>query len=295
MANTFGTSTLSKALRDKYRLNQIELALKNRLVAEEVCMVDSSELNTISSPYLSAMTATVQAKAGTYTTGDNLTTTDSTLTVDNEVIAVTHIYDFERVTANFDLMFTAHQEMANKIGMAIDKFVINELTAGGTGTYTTPAGGFTTASNVITIISAIISKCAGYADVDAQGSLYVIVENTDLVGIIPAAANSGFTYADSVLNNGKVAQLLGVDIYVVRSGTFATAATTSASGSKTWTNSGHRVGGVKRVATYASPRGLHFEEKGVTQKTGMEVVGIGYIGFKQWVTRATLTINITLA
>lgn len=293
MANTFGTSTLSKANRDKYRSSQIELALKNTLVAEAVCLVDNSDLKTISSPYLSAMTATVQAVAGTYTTGDNLTTTDSNLSVDNEVIAVTHIYDFERVMSNFDLMFTAHQEMANKIGMAIDKFVINELAQNATGAYTTPAGGFTTSANVITIISAIISKCAGYAD--AMDGLYVIVENTDLVGIIPAAANSGFNYADSVLNNGRVSNILGVDIYVVRSGTFVNATTTSASGSKTWTNSGKRVGGVKRVATYASPRGLHFEEKGVTQKTGMEVVGIGYIGFKQWVTRAGLTILITLA
>ncbi len=293
MANTFGTSTTSKALRDKYRANQIQLALKNQLVAEKVCLVDNSDLNTISSPYLSAMTATVQAKAGTYTTGDNLTTTDEQLTVSDEVIAVTHIYDFETVTSNFDLFFTAQQEMTNKIGMAIDKYVVNNLCEDGTGTYTTPAGGFTTSANVLTIISNIISKCAGYAD--AMEGLYVIVENTDLTGIIPAAASSGFTYADSVLNNGRVASILGVDIYVVRSGTFVDATTTTASGSKTWTNAGHRVGGVKRVSTYASPRGIHFEEKGVTQKTGMEVVGIGYIGFKQWTPTATLTIDITLA
>jgi hypothetical protein len=88
--------------------------------------------------------------------------------------------------------------------------------------------------------------------------------------------------------------MLGVDIYVVRSGTFVDASTTTASGSKTWTNAGHRVGGVKRVSTYASPRGLHFEEKGVTQKTGQEVVGIGYIGFKQWTPTAGLTIDITI-
>ena len=267
--------------------------MKNQLVAEKVCLVDNSDLNTISSPYLSAMTATVQAKAGTYTTGDNLTTTDEQLTVSDEVIAVTHIYDFETVTSNFDLFFTAQQEMTNKIGMAIDKYVVNNLCEDGTGSYTTPAGGFTTSANVLTIIANIISKCAGYAD--AMDGLYVIVENTDLTGIIPAAASSGFTYADSVLNNGKVASILGVDIYVVRSGTFVDATTTTASGSKTWTNAGHRVGGVKRVSTYASPRGIHFEEKGVTQKTGMEVVGIGYIGFKQWTPTASLTIDITLA
>jgi hypothetical protein len=293
MANTFGTSTTSKALRDKYRSSQIALALKNALVAEKVCLVDNSDLNTISSPYLTAITATVQAKAGTYTTGDNLTTTDEQLTVSDEVIAVTHIYDFETVTSNFDLFFTAHQEMTRSMSMAIDKWVINNLCEDGNGAYTTPAGGFTTSANVITIISNIIAKCAGYAD--AMGGLYVIVENTDLAGIIPAIASSGFRYADDALMNGIYGQILGVDIYVVRSGTFVDATTTSASGSKTWTNSGHRVGGVKRVSTYASPRGLRYEEKGVTQKTGMEVVGIGYIGFKQWTPTRDLTIDITIA
>ena len=67
------------------------------------------------------------------------------------------------------------------------------------------------------------------------------------------------------------------------------------SGTKTWTNLGHRVGGVKNVTTYASPRGIKFEEKGVTGKTGMEVVTIGYIGFKAWAPKAALTIDITLA
>jgi hypothetical protein len=89
--------------------------------------------------------------------------------------------------------------------------------------------------------------------------------------------------------------MLGVDIYVVRSGTFVDATTTSVSGSKTWTNSGHRVGGVKKVSTYAAPRWMTFEEKGVTGKTGMEVAGICYAGFKQWTPTADLTIDITLA
>lgn len=296
MANTFGTSTLSKALRDKYRSNQIDITLKNALVAEKICMVDNSDLNTISSPYLSAITGTVQAKAGTYTTGDNLTTTDQALTVADEVIAVTQIYDFEIVTANFDLMFTAHQEMARIISQQIDRFVINELTAGATSTYTTPVGGFTTSANVITIVAAVISKVSGYQDVQtATGGMFVVVENTDLVGVIPAIANSGFRYADDALQNGIYGQILGVDIYVVRSGTFLTATNGANAGSKTWTNSGHRLGGVKNIATYASPRGLHFEEKGVTQKTGMEVVGIGYIGVKVWATKATLLVNITLS
>lgn len=288
MANTLSTKTL----RDKYRAAQIMQALRNGLVAEKICMVDNSELKTISSPYISAVSTTVQAVAGTYTPAA-LTTTDDVLTVDNEAIAATHIFDFEQVTANFDLFFTANQAITNSLVTAIDKWVVNELAMGATGTYTTPAGGFTTSANVVTILSNIISQCSGYAD--AMNGFYVVVENTDLTGIIQAQSNIAFSYADAAANNGFLTSLLGVDIYVVRSGTFANATTTAASGSKTWTNSGKRVGGIKKVSTYASPRGLKFEEKGVTGKTGMEVAGIGYIGFKQWTPTAALTIKITLA
>lgn len=289
MATT--NSLSSKTNRDKYRAAQIQQALRNAVVAEKVCMVDRSDLKTISSPYITAMTTTVQAVAGTYTPA-NITTTDDTLTVADEFIVSGQIKGFESILSNFDLFFAANEAMTNSVVTAIDKWVVNELCDNGTGTYTTPAGGFTTSSNVITILSSIISKCAGYAD--AIGGLYVIVENTDLAGIIPAMASVGFKFADDTLN-GEYGQALGVDIFVVRSGTFVSAATTSVSGTKTWTNSGHRVGGVKKVSTYAFPRGLQFEEKGVTGVTGMEVVCYGLVGFKQWTPTAGLTIDITLA
>ncbi len=288
MANTLSTKTL----RDKYRSAQIQQALRNALVAEKVCIVDNSEVKTISSPYITAVTTTVQAVVGTYSPAA-ITTTDDTLTVADEFIAATHIFDFEQTLANFDLFFTAQTAMTNSIVTAIDKFVVNNLCEDGTGAYTTPAGGFTTAANVAVILSNIIAKVSGYAD--AMNGMYVIVENTDLTGIIQSQAGSGYSYADAALNNGFVSSQMGIDIYVVRSGTFVDATTTAASGSKTWTNLGHRVGGVKKVSTYAAPRGLHFEEKGVTGKTGMEVAGIGYIGFKQWTPTADLTIDITLA
>ena len=288
MAATLSTKTL----RDKYRASQIQLALRNALVAEKVCMVDNTELKSISSPYLTAVSTVIQAVVGTYTPAD-LTTTDDTLTVADEAIAATHIFDFEKTTSNFDLFFTANQAITNSLVTAIDRWVVNNLCEDGTGTYTTPAGGFTTSSNVVTILANIISKCSGYAD--AINGFYVIVEATDLTGIIAAQSTTGFSYSDAAANNGFLTSLLGVDIYVVRPGTFVDAAATSVSGSKTWTNLGHRVGGVKKVSTYASPRGIHFEEKGVSGKTGMEVVGIGYIGFKQWTPTAALTIDITLA
>lgn len=288
MANTLSTKTL----RDKYRAAQIQQALKNAVVAEKVCIVDRTELKTISSPYITAVTTVVQAVVGTYTPAA-ITTTDDTLTVADEFIVATHIFDFEQTTANFDLFYAANQAMTNSVVTAIDKWVVNSLCEDGTGTYTTPAGGFTTAANVVTILSNIISKVSGYAD--AMNGLYVIVENTDLTGIIQAQTSNGYSYADAALNNGFVTNMMGVEIYVVRSGTFADETTSTVSGTKTWTNSGHRVGGVKKVSTYAYPRGLHFEEKGVTGKTGMEIAAIGYVGFKQWTPTAALTIDITLA
>lgn len=286
MATT--NSLSSKTLRDKYRAAQIMQALRNQVVAEKVCLVDRSDAKTISSPYITAMTTVIQAVVGTYTPA-NITTTDDTLTVADEFIVSGQIKGFESILSNFDLFFAANTAMTNSVVTAIDKFVLNSLCEDGTGTYTTPAGGFTTAANVVTIVSNIISQCAGYAD--ALGGMYVVVENTDLTGIIPAIASSGFRYADDALTNGVYGQILGVDIYVVRSGTFVDAT----QGTKTWTNSGHRVGGVKNVATYAFPRGLQFEEKGVTGVTGMEVVCYGLVGFKQWTPTAALTIDITLA
>ena len=288
MANTLSTKTL----RDKYRSAQIQQALRNGLVAEKVCLVDRTELKTISSPYVTAVTTTVQAVAGTYSPAA-ITTTDDTLTVADEFVAATHIFGFEQTTANFDLFYAANVALTNSVVTAIDKWVLNNLCEDGTGTYTTPAGGFTTAGNVVTILSNIIALTSGYAD--AMNGLYVVVESTDVTGIVQSQVNTAFNYADMAAKNGLLTNLMGVDIYVVRAGTFVDAAATTVSGTKTWTNLGHRVGGVKNVSTYAAPRGVQYEEKGVTGKTGMEVVCYGLVGFKQWTPTATLTIDITLA
>jgi len=159
----------------------------------------------------------------------------------------------------------------------------------GTGTYTTPAGGFTTAANINTIMANLVSKVAGYSD--AYRGLYLVIENTDLVGFVQAQVSNGFSFADAALNNGWFANYMGVDIHVIRSGTFVDATL----GTRTVTNDGHRVFGVKNVTTYAAPRGIQMEEKGVTGKTGKEVVVFGYIGFKAWTPKASLTVDITLA
>ena len=282
----------NRTYRDKYRMAKLDVALRNGLVAEKICQVDRSDAKTIDSPYQAAPTTVVQALAGTYTPAA-FTTTDDTLTVADEFIVAEHIYDFEDSLSKFDLFDARLDDMTYSVIAAIDKFVLNTITEDGTGAYTTPAGGFTSAANINVIMSNLISKVAGFSEV--YKGLFLVIENTDVPGFVQAQATNGFSFADSALNNGFMANYMGVDVYVVRSGMFADESTSTVSGTKTWTNSGHRVFGVKGIATYAAPRGVKFEEKGVTGKTGMEVAVYGYVGVKVWAPKISLIVDITLA
>lgn len=284
MANTIGT----QVWREKYAKASLENSLRNNLVAEAICKVDRSDVKVIKSPYMTAPTVTVQALAGTYTPAD-FTTTNDTLTVGYEFLVSEHIMDFQSTMAEFDLFAGRMDDMMANVAISIDQYVINKLTDDGTGAYTTPAGGFTTAANINQIFGDLVSKVAGYSD--AYNNLFLVIENTDLPGLMVAGATNGFAVADQVIRNGKVGSWMGVDIYVVRSGTF----TNTDIGDHTDQNSGHRVFGVKGVATYAAPRGIQYEEKGVTGKTGKEIVVYGYVGFKLWTPKAALIVDITLA
>lgn len=285
MANTIG----DRVYRDKYRSNSLEQVLRYALVAEKICSVDHSAVKRIQNPYGSAPTATVQAISGNYTLSE-YQLTDDTLTVTEEVFVAEHIYDFESLLTNFDVFANRVDEQNYAVAYKIDSYVINCLTEDATGTYTTPTGGFTTAANVPVIMSNLVSKVAGYAD--TYKGLFLVLEATDVVGFIQSQITSGFSFADSALKNGFMSNYMGVDIYVVKAGTFVTATI----GTRTdLSNSGHRVFGVKGVATYASPRDIRHEEKEVTLKTGKEVVTYGYIGFKLWATKTGLIVDITLA
>jgi hypothetical protein len=283
MANTIGTTVW----RNKYYANAIQVALRNMLVAEKICAVDRSDNMYIYNPYGTAPTTTVHAIDGSYTVSA-FTNTNDTLTITDEFYSANHVYDFENTLSNFDLFANRTDELSASVAQAIDKYVLNALLTDGTGTYSTPSGGFTTAANLNTILSNLISKVAGYADV--YKGLFLVLENTDLTGVIQAQATNGYSFADAALNNGFLSSYMGVDIYVVRTGTFAT----ETEGTKSMVGSGHRVFGVKGVATYAAPRGLKFEEKMVTCKTGREIVCYGYLGFKLWTTKAALIVDITL-
>lgn len=284
MANTLSTHTL----RQRYLKNSLSVALRNVLVSEAICQVDRTDQKTIEAPYITQQTAAIQAVAGTYSI-TAMTTTDDTLTVADEVIFGTHVFDFERLTSNFDLTADFLDDLTYSVGFGVDKFMLNLICEDGTGTYTTPAGGFTTAANIPVIMSNLVSKVSGYQKIGA--GMFLVIENTDMVGFMQAQVASGYNYADAALRNGFMTNYMNVDIYVVRTGTFVS----DTLGTMTVTNSGHRVFGIKNICTMASPRGIRYEEKGVSGKTGMEIAVVALVGGKVWTPTASLIIDITLA
>lgn len=280
----------TRVRRDKYRSASFQEILKNALVAMKITDVDQSDNFRIQNPYSSTPTATVQGitagNQGTYTPAA-WTTTDEYLAVTDEVIVSEHIFGHEIAMTQFDI-FANRIDMQNyAVAYAIDKFVINNLCEEATGSYSTPAGGFAS-QNINTIISEISAKFMGYAEL--YKGIYLVIENTDVPGFFQAQMQSGFNFADAALNNGFFRNYAGVDIYVVRSGTFVDATI----GTTTVTNSGHRVAGIKGLATFAFPRGMQYEEKQVSGKTGYEFVTYGWMGFKNWTNKAHLTIDITI-
>jgi hypothetical protein len=83
----------------------------------------------------------VQAPAGTYSI-TAWTITDDSLTVTDEVIYGEHVFNFEEVMNNYDVMSARMDEIGYAIANRIDRFVVNNLCEDGTGTYTTAVGGF---------------------------------------------------------------------------------------------------------------------------------------------------------
>jgi len=263
--------------------------LRNSLVAEKICQVDRTEGKYIDSPYGSQPTTVIQAIVGTYATAA-WTVTDELLTVEEEFIVAEHVYDFEKVLQKFDIMANRMDEQAYSVAASIDGYVINRFCEDAAGSYDTPVGGFTTGANIITIIANLQSKVAGYES--AYNNTFIVIENTDLPGFIISASSTGFQMADKTLKNGFGGNVMGTEVYVVRSGTYVD--TTYAGGSDTVTNVGHRLFGVKGVATYAAPRQVSYTEKAVAAKTGKETVTVGYIGFKLWATKEDLAVDITI-
>ena len=287
--NTIGTGTSSAVWRQKYYAAKLQQVLRKATVHAVICQVDRSGAYYIDNPYGSQPTAQLQATDGSYSVSA-WTTTEDTLTVNNESIYAEHIYQFERLLTKYDMFSNRVDEMVDAIAVGVDKYVVNNLAEDATGTYTTPAGGFTTGGNVSVIISNLISKVAGFRQA-YYGNMFLVVENTDMPGIIQAAASNGFSFSDKALENGKISRYMGVDIYVIRTGTFVDETLAG----EVVTNVGHRVFGVKGVSTVALPGGIEVEEKGVTAKTGKEIAAVQQFGFKLWAQMTDLVVDITLA
>ena len=283
MANTLSTKTF----RDKYRRASLDKLLRQALVAEAICEVDRSGSKTIQNPYGSQPSVTVQALAGTYSVA-TFTTTDDTLTVTYEVIVAEHVFDFENTLSNFDLFANRTDEQNFAVAANIDKYVLNTLVANAGQSYTAPTVGFSTAANLPIIVANALALIAGYADM--YKGTYLVLEAGDLVGVLQQEIATGFSFSDAAARNGFVTSYMGVDLYVVRPSTFFTGTLGDA-----FTNQGKRLFGVKKTCTYAEPQGIKFEEKGVSGKTGMEVVTYAYIGAKVWATKSNLTVAITNA
>ena len=284
MANSLSTHTL----RQVYFKTTLAVALRNALVSEKISRVDRSVLKTIENPFITQQTATIQSVAGTYSVSA-MTTTDDTLTVADEVIFGTHVFRFEELISNFELITAFFDDLTYSVAFKVDQFVLNTLLDEATGSLTTPAGGFTTPANIAKIMGDLIGKVAGFQTGLATG-LFLVLENTDITGFVQTQVASGFSYADSALNNGFLTSYMGVDIFVIRANTFVTATL----GTLTATNDGHRLFGVRSVSTYATPRGVQMEEKGVSGKTGKEIVVSMIVGAKLWTPKSDLFIDITL-
>lgn len=288
---TIGTqNSVTFVNRHKYFQAALEQALRNALVSRAIFTWDSSGLKTIENPYISTDgTVTHQAVAGTYTVS-NLATTEDSLIVADEIIVPTHVFDFEQKFAQFDLYANFADNLSYQLANQVDKFALNKVLSQATGTYTTAAGGFTTPSNIPKIVGDLLGKVAGFAG-GVANSPFLVVESTDLTGFVQMAMSSGFNYADAALRNGFSGNVAGVDVYVVRTGTFVTATL----GTLSATNSGRRLFGIKNMAVVATPGGMKYEEKAVSLKTGKEILAYGYVGTKVWAPQASLFVNITLA
>lgn len=270
--------------------NLLQEVLHNALVAEKVVSVDTSDVKYIENPYGSAGTVTQQSILGTYNVAAYTSTTD-TLTVSEEFVWSEQIYDFESIAQIADIKGSRMKEAMAQMATAIDKYALNALLDAGTGALNTPSGGFTTVGNINKIMGDLAGKVAGYAEV--FNGLYLVIESSDVSGLVQSGMASGFSFADSFLKNGLMASGVygGFDIYVVRAGTFVTATL----GTATYTNSGHRVAGVKGVSTLCLPgKRMSWTEKEVSGKTGYECALVAYAGFAAWYQKLVLTVDITI-
>lgn len=283
--------------RKTYALSKIDTVLSKEIISAQIFKVDTGNSKTIESPYFSATTTVGGNIAGTYTPA-NPTTNDDTLTVSKEFINAPHVYDADQRLSAFDTAKDLMDEMSRSFAEAVDQWALNRALAdvsGSTASFATAAGGITK-TNAVNVIATILGKLSGYKNI-AGNNAYLVIENTELPAFIEAQVSNGFSYADKVLYTGLVKNMLGVDIFVARTGTFVDATVSG----DVFTNANNRLFGVYNKITLATPSGSRdgkaqatYEELMVSGKTGMELRMIGYGGVKAWTPAINLSGNLTI-
>lgn len=283
MANTIS----DRSYREGYYQSRYAVLLRRSLIAMKICDVDQSGEYSLDNPYGSQPTATQQSLTGTYTPAD-FTLTDQKVEANQEIIVSEHIFHFQKMLTKWNLMNSRMDELFYAASAQIDKYVLNDMVENANQSYTTAAGNFLTKANIPTIFGELLGKVAGYADM--YKGLFLVIENTEVPGLVEQQVASGFSYADMALKNGFMRNYMGVDIYVTRTGTFAD---TTING-VTYTNANNRVFGVKGSSVLIFPVGIVYDEKKVSGKTGKEVVVVAYTGHKLFKEKEDLVVDITL-
>lgn len=270
MANTISEFTWTHEKLSEY----MQDFLRSMLVAAVIS--DFKEgVKYIENPYGSTATVTTNSPMkGAYTPAD-FTTTDDELLVDTEEIYSVHIRDFEKVFSDFDLGLDQAQRAAQALKEKVDAALLSEL-ATNAGNTVTVAGGFTSA-NVISSVAEASQYFVGYSNTLA--GTYMVIDSTSVPAFIVAGASNGFSFADSVLNNGFYTSFMGHDIYVVR-GLLPTDTA---------------IAGVKGASTTGTGGAIKIEEKMVSGKTGVEMAFIMYHTSKLWTNNEDLVVKFDLA
>ena len=280
--------TEATAYRKLWMPNLFQEFLFKAAIVKPLVDYKTDNVKYIENPYGDAGTITQNTSIlGTYSV-DTFSVTADTATVTEEFVWSEHVYSFEKVASVADVKGSRMKDAMGQLAYAVDKYALNELCASGTGAYTTPAGGFSQ-TNALTIAANLASKLVGFAASYSQK--YIVIEPSDLPGVQLAMWSNGFTTSDRALNNGFLQSWAGFDWYICGASTFVTATL----GTTAYTNSGHRVAGVKGLATLLMPLGeMQWMEKEVTGKTGVELALAAYAVLKVWNQKAALTIDITL-
>lgn len=230
----------------------------------------------IHNPFPTPGAVTVNSPMTGLYTPVTLTTTDDSLEVNREAIYNTHLFDFETTFADYNLANEVLKLASAKLAEDMDRELLAILAAGA-GTTINVSGGFTKV-NAFDSIASAVGVLSGYTQ--SMNGLYIVIDNTQVPAFISAGATAGFTFADAVLNNGLMGNIMGFDIYTVRAGQLP--ANTA-------------IAGIKKASTTGTGGAIKIEEKQVSGKTGTEFAAINYSRSALWNNNQPLVVKFDFA